>query len=90
MNPARLGRGEQEPLLGRPGDASQPEGKGLQFNLVMGKCSGSPRLLPARAVLSVVLTSLASRNGCSGTDRHLDRGLTMSPTSVLLELTIRS
>ena len=36
-SPAGHGRGEDEPLLGRAGDASQPEGKGLQFNLVIGK-----------------------------------------------------
>jgi len=27
---------ETEPLLGRPGDASQQEGKGLQYNLIIG------------------------------------------------------
>lgn len=30
------GHGEQEPLLGRPGDASQKEGKSLAWNLVLG------------------------------------------------------
>lgn len=30
------GHGEQEPLLGRPGDASQREGKPLAWNLVLG------------------------------------------------------
>ncbi|KAI9812352.1 MAG: hypothetical protein M1832_000440 [Thelocarpon impressellum] len=35
-NPAAEGRGEEEPLLGRPGDASQEEGKGLPFNFVIG------------------------------------------------------
>ncbi|CAF9930506.1 hypothetical protein IMSHALPRED_008199 [Imshaugia aleurites] len=35
-NPATQGRGEDEPLLGRAGDASQQEGKGLQFNFVLG------------------------------------------------------
>jgi hypothetical protein len=29
--------GEDEPLLGRPGDASQQEGQGLQYNFVLGK-----------------------------------------------------
>lgn len=29
--------GEDEPLLGRPGDASQQEGQGLQYNFVIGK-----------------------------------------------------
>ncbi|KZF25239.1 hypothetical protein L228DRAFT_244034 [Xylona heveae TC161] len=28
--------GEDEPLLGRAGDASQKEGKGLQYNLILG------------------------------------------------------
>jgi hypothetical protein len=27
---------EDEPLLGRPGDASQQEGQGLQYNFVLG------------------------------------------------------
>lgn len=31
------GRGEQEPLLGRAGDASQQEDQGLQFNFVIGE-----------------------------------------------------
>lgn len=29
-------RGEDEPLLGRAGDAAQQEGKGLPFNFVLG------------------------------------------------------
>jgi hypothetical protein len=28
---------EDEPLLGRPGDASQQEGQGLQYNFVLGE-----------------------------------------------------
>ena len=28
--------GDDEPLLGRAGDASQQDGKGLQFNLIIG------------------------------------------------------
>ncbi len=36
MNPAGSGRGEQEPLLGRPGDAAQPEGRGIQYNFILG------------------------------------------------------
>ncbi|KAI9674160.1 MAG: hypothetical protein M1817_001978 [Caeruleum heppii] len=35
-NPATAGRGEDEPLLGRVGDASQQEGRGIQFNFVIG------------------------------------------------------
>ena len=30
------GPGEDEPLLGRPGDVRQEEGKGLYINLVQG------------------------------------------------------
>jgi Eukaryotic cytochrome b561 len=30
------GVGEEEPLLGRAGDASQPEGKALYYNLLIG------------------------------------------------------
>ncbi|KAI4164607.1 MAG: hypothetical protein LQ342_001921 [Letrouitia transgressa] len=33
---ANGGRGEDEPLLGRAGDASQPEDQGLQFNFLIG------------------------------------------------------
>lgn len=39
QNPAISGRGEDEPLLGRVGDASQQEGKGIQFNLFIGEYS---------------------------------------------------
>ncbi len=35
---ANSGLGDDEPLLGRVGDASQQEGKGIQFNLVIGEC----------------------------------------------------
>ena len=35
-NPATQGRGEDEPLLGRAGDASQQDGRGIQFNFVLG------------------------------------------------------
>ena len=35
-NPVARTTGEDEPLLGRVGDASQPEGKPLLFNLVIG------------------------------------------------------
>lgn len=40
-NVANTGRGEQEPLLGRAGDASQQEGKPLYYNLVLGKSTKS-------------------------------------------------
>ena len=36
QNPAAAGRGEDEPLLGRAGDASQQDGKAIQFNFVLG------------------------------------------------------
>jgi hypothetical protein len=37
---AQEGLGEEEPLLGRAGDASQPEGKPLYKNLIIGEfCS---------------------------------------------------
>lgn len=36
-NPTASQRGdEDEPLLGRAGDASQQDGKGIQFNFVLG------------------------------------------------------
>lgn len=36
-NPAtNEGSREDEPLLGQPGDASQPYQKGLEFNLILG------------------------------------------------------
>lgn len=41
QDPAQQGRGEDEPLLGRAGDASQQDEKGLQFNFVLGKASVS-------------------------------------------------
>jgi hypothetical protein len=37
-NPAVEGRNEEdEPLLGGPGDASQKESKGIQFNFIIGE-----------------------------------------------------
>lgn len=35
-NPVAEGRGEDEPLLGRAGDASQQDDKGIQFNFFIG------------------------------------------------------
>ena len=35
-NTVTHGRGEDEPLLGRAGDASQQDGKGIQYNFVLG------------------------------------------------------
>ncbi len=42
QNPAQQGRGEDEPLLGRAGDASQQDGKGIQFNFVLGRPQHRP------------------------------------------------
>ncbi|KAF2835735.1 hypothetical protein M501DRAFT_340621 [Patellaria atrata CBS 101060] len=36
QNPSTIGRGEDEPLLGRAGDASQQEGKPLYYNPFLG------------------------------------------------------
>lgn len=36
-NPVAEGRGEDEPLLGRAGDTSQQDGKGIQFNFFIGQ-----------------------------------------------------
>ncbi len=30
--------GENEPLLGNPGDATQPKDKNIAHNLIIGKC----------------------------------------------------
>ncbi|CAL3963250.1 unnamed protein product [Diplocarpon coronariae] len=35
-NIPQQGTGEDEPLLGRPGDAAQPEGRPLYYNLIIG------------------------------------------------------
>ena len=35
-SPVNRGHGEDEPLLGRAGDASQQNGKGIQYNFVLG------------------------------------------------------
>lgn len=51
------GHGEQEPLLGRPGDASQKEGKSLAWNLILG--TG----IIAQAGIWIV--SFSCRNCCS-------------------------
>lgn len=50
VDAANHGRGEEEPLLGRAGDASQQEDQGLQFNFVIGKC---PPLLGHSALLII-------------------------------------
>ena len=40
-----LGRGEEEPLLGRAGDASLEEGKPLYHNLLIGTLPGKSQNL---------------------------------------------
>lgn len=37
MSNDNITNGENEPLLGRPGDATQEESKGLWQNLILGK-----------------------------------------------------
>lgn len=77
QNHPTMESGEEEPLLGRPGDASQQEGKGLQFNLVIGKRtfvhhkrSSKPqfRLLPT----FYLLIPLPARHRSRGTSRNMD------------------
>ena len=41
---AARGQSEEEPLLGRRGDASQPDGQPLYHNLWIGMCTGSSDL----------------------------------------------
>ena len=41
QSPVTHGSGEDEPLLGRAGDASQQDGKGIQYNFVLGVISSS-------------------------------------------------
>lgn len=40
-----LGRGEEEPLLGRAGDASLEEGKPLYYNFLIGTLPGKSQNL---------------------------------------------
>tara|TARA_R110002060_G_scaffold8420_9_gene12577 strand:+ start:701 stop:883 length:183 start_codon:yes stop_codon:yes gene_type:complete len=40
------GLGEDEPLLGRAGDAAQAEGKPIYYNLIIGRSSSSPVKIP--------------------------------------------
>ena len=46
VDPRERGLGEDEPLLGRPGDASQQEGWPLWFNLGLG-------ILPSSSLMSI-------------------------------------
>lgn len=69
-NPATQGRGEDEPLLGRAGDASQQEGKGIQFNFVLG----TPAIL-SHTHHTKVADPHRSRHCYNRAGRHLDRAL---------------
>ena len=72
-NPATQGRGEDEPLLGRAGDASQQDGKGIQFNFVLGK----PAVLSHTGhAKNADLDCSRHRHNRAG--RHLDRTLTLT------------
>lgn len=46
------GRGEEEPLLGGPGDASQQEDQGLQFNFVIGNEAPIPSFPTSSSMLT--------------------------------------
>jgi len=61
QNPAQQGRGEDEPLLGRAGDASQQDGKGIQFNFVLG--TPQPRLLRCPSLTSSTGTAIIAQAG---------------------------
>lgn len=50
------GRGDEEPLLGRAGDASQQEDQGIQLNFVIGNTQ--TKLLP-----QILNTMLKTRSG---------------------------
>lgn len=56
-HPTSHGVGEDEPLLGRPGDAAQPEDKGLQFNLVIGTMPIA-MMVRAYCIANIVLQAL--------------------------------
>lgn len=43
QDPHEAGYGEDEPLLGRAGDASQQEGRPLLWNLALGNLSPPPK-----------------------------------------------
>src|SRR5689334_7281260 len=62
---AARGQSEEEPLLGRRGDASQAEGQPLYQNLWIGPCLH---------ILSTIPTDTNPRHRSSRTGRHLDPG----------------
>lgn len=69
-NPATQGRGEDEPLLGRAGDASQQDGKGIQFNFVLGISA-----IPSHKPHTKMADNHHFRYRYNRPSRHLDRVL---------------
>ena len=69
-NPSTQGRGEDEPLLGRAGDASQQDGKGIQFNFVLGTSA-----LTSHTRHTTIADHRRSRHRHNRAGRHLDRAL---------------
>ena len=69
-NPDTQGRAEDEPLLGRSGDASQQDGKGIQFNFVLGISA-----LPHHSRYLHKADQYRSRHRYHRPGRHLDRTL---------------
>lgn len=67
-NPATQGRGEDEPLLGRAGDASQQDGQGIQFNFVLGTSA-----VPSYPGHTTHANIHRSRHRYNRPSRHLDR-----------------
>ena len=59
------GTSEEEPLLGRAGDASQQDGKPLYHNFVIGK-------LPHAALFRIIVANYGQRHWCSCAGWHLD------------------
>ena len=60
QNEQNRGTGEDEPLLGRAGDASQQDGKPLQFNMVLGRCPQmfAPACKCSQGILSSVFVKI--------------------------------
>lgn len=56
---AARGQSEEEPLLGRRGDASQPHGQPLYHNLWIGTCRESARRLCTKREIANRLTGTA-------------------------------
>lgn len=65
--------GEDEPLLGRAGDAAQQDGRPIYYNLVIGKYLGCEICLlraPKSLYLSITYQH-GSRHGSNSPSRHL-------------------